>query len=133
MHASVTAEIVALHAEYERWFRGASDDCARIEASLAEDFSFVSPQGDRVPPAELRENLRGGRGARPDIRIRIEKVVSFLEGETAIATYEEWHTHADYETTRQCTAVLIRHPSAPGGWLWRHVHETWKLPPPKRR
>lgn len=129
----VRAEIIELHVEFERWFRGESDSPARIEASIPEEFTFITPQGDVVDGVTLRKNMRAGRGAR-QLRIRIENVVvRWSEGDVVIATYEEWHDHDDYTTARQSTVVFAVDDSAPGGLLWRHVHETWKIPPPKRR
>ncbi len=126
----VTAEIEALHAEFERWFAGATDDFERIRSSMAEDFTFVSPRGDVVDAGALLEDLTAARGSR-QMRIRISNVTVREAGNsTVIATYEEWHHYADYTTARQSTALLTEDEAAPRGLLWRHVHETWKLPPP---
>lgn len=132
--AKVSNEIIALHAEFERWLRGeGSDDFSRIESSLADDFTFISPNGDSVARNELLEGLRGTRGHRR-IRIRIENPVLHWIGDGAVlATYEEWHEHADYETARRSTVLLEVSEAAPGGLVWRHVHETWMVAPPSRR
>ncbi len=133
LSARVTAEIEALHVEFERWMRGASNSLGRIEATLLEDFTFISPQGDVVDGGELRENLRGAHGTR-QIRIRIENAVVRWSGPAGVvATYEEWHDHDDYTTARQATVLFTQDETAPGGLRWRHVHETWKIPPPHRR
>ena len=129
----VAAEITALHVEFERWFRGESEDLERVDASLADDFTFLTPQGEVVCRPELLKALRAGRGAR-QIRIRIEKPTLRLNAADAVlATYEEWHEHADYTTARLSTVLFTHDEKAPGGLLWRHVHETWIIPPPNRR
>jgi hypothetical protein len=132
LSAQVAAEIRALHVEFERWNRGESESSERIEASIPEDFTFVTPQGEVVTGRELRENFRQGQGQR-QIRIRIENpILRWHGGDAVLATYEEWHEHADYTTARQSTVLFTRDAAAPGGLRWRHVHETWMLPPPKR-
>jgi hypothetical protein len=129
----VELEIVRLHAEFERWLRGESDDPTAIEAVFAPGFTFVSPQGDVLSGTEMRENLREARGAR-QIRIRVENVVvRSSTADAVVATYEEWHDHAAYTTARQSTAAFERDEAAPAGLRWCHVHETWKIPPPRRR
>ena len=59
--------------------------------------------------------------------------VRWSGGGAVVATYEEWHDHADYTTARQSTVVFTLDDAAPGGLSWRLVHETWKIPPPHRR
>lgn len=127
----VADEIVALHREFEAWFRGDLMDLGRVEAALAEDFTFISPGGGVVARAELMEGLRKGRGTRP-IRIRIENpTLRFAGSGIVAATYEEWHEHADYTTGRQSSALFSVDADTPGGLRWRLVHETWITPPPR--
>ncbi len=126
----IAAEIAALHVEFERWLRGESDSFARIEASLASDFTIVPPGGGVVSLAPLLEGLRREHGERR-IRIRIENVIlRWHAGDAALATYEEWHDHEDYTTARAATVLFSVDRQAPGGLLWRHVHETFQIPPP---
>lgn len=133
VNTAVAAEIAALHVEFEGWMRGTLESLERVAASFAPDFTFVSPQGDTVDGADILAGLEDAHGAR-QLRIEIKNtVVRHVRGDTIVATYEEWHTHEEYETARQSTAVLSRDESAPGGFRWHHVHETWKLPPPHRR
>lgn len=132
--AEVRAEIEALHVEFASRLTGRVDDMARIEASLAPEFSFVSPQGDVVERESLIEGLLEAHGARPDLKIEIKAVQVLHDGgDGLVAAYEEWHTHPTYETARQSTVVFVRDDDAPGGLAWLHVHECWKLPPPHRR
>lgn len=126
----VTDEIEALHRVFEAWFSGELDDLHRVRLSLSNDFTFISPRGDTVGYEQLMEGLEQARGSR-DIRIRIERPhVRWKAAHAVLATYEEWHDHADYSTGRQTTVLLSVEESTPGGLLWRHVHETWITPPP---
>lgn len=126
----VTAEIVALHREFEQWFRGESDDPTRMAASIPADFTFISPGSEIVPADTLVAGLLTSHGNR-QIRIRIENpVIRWSDDSAVLATYEEWHDHADYTTARQSTVLFTLDANAPGGLRWRHVHETWMQPPP---
>ena len=128
--ARVAAEIEALHLQFERWFAGSIDDFERIRSSMADDFTFISPDGDIVEPAALLAGLLASHGSM-HIRIRIKKVIVRWSDESSIlATYEEWQDHPEYTAARQSTVLFTEDESAPGGLLWRHVHETWKVPPP---
>jgi len=126
----VTAEIEALHIEFERWFTGSSNDFERIRSSMADDFTFISPGGDVIEPLELLKSLHASHGSR-QIAIRIENVTVRWSDESAVlATYEEWQDHPGYTAARQSTALFTQDEAAPGGLLWRHVQETWTVPPP---
>lgn len=130
MHEMVAREIVALHVEFEQWFRGDLENLNRVRAVLADDFTFVSPQGTIVQLADLLAGLEESRGSR-EIGIRIENpIVHWRTSGAILATYQEWHDHSEYQTTRQTTALFTIDDSAPGGLMWRHVHETWITPPP---
>lgn len=130
LDAAVAHEVVALHVEFEQWFRGDLDNLARVEAVLADDFTFVSPRGGLIDRVAVLGGLRSGRASR-ELKIRVENpVVRWQAGDVVVATYEEWHEHPDYSTTRLSTAVFSRDDAAPNGLIWRHVHETWITPPP---
>lgn len=128
----VDAEIRSLHAEFERWLRGegSRDYFDRIRSALADDFTFVAPNGDIVERDQLLADLANGWGAR-QIRIRIEATeVRWASEQHTLATYEEWHDHDDYTTARVSTVLFEANDDAPHGLVWRHVHETWKIRPP---
>lgn len=127
----VTAEIERLHAGFERWYHG--DETIRfaeIEDSLADDFTFFAPNGVSVTRHDVVDGIRTAFASRR-ISIRIERpAVLWQRDETIVASYEEWHDHDDHSTARRSTALFTIDLSAPGGLLWRHVHETWIQPPP---
>jgi len=122
----VIAEINALHDAFERWFEGDSTvDFDRIADSLAPDFVLIPPNGRQVERTPLLGNLRDAFGARK-VRIWIEHPhVHWSVGDLTLATYEEWQAHDGTTTSRLSTALFGFDPNAPGGLLWRHVHETW--------
>jgi hypothetical protein len=126
----VAEEIEALHVQFEQWFAGSTDDFERIRSSMADDFTFISPGADVVESAALLAGLLASHGS-IDIRIRIKNVtVRWSDESSILATYEEWQDHPGYTAARQSTVLFTEDESAPGGLLWRHVHETWKVPPP---
>lgn len=128
--AAVTAEIEELHAEFARWYGGATDDFSRIENAIAADFMFIAPHGEVVAVSDLLAGIRADHGRRP-LAIRIENVqVRWHSADATVATYEEWQ-EADGVTTARLSSVLFTpDASAPHGLAWRHVHETWLVPPP---
>ena len=127
-------EITALHAEFGRWLRGeGEEDMSRIESALAPDMTFVTAQGAIIERERLMADIATTFGSR-QLRIRIENPTAhWSTSDMILATYEEWHEHADYITGRQSTAVFRIDPDGPNGVRWRHVHETWIEPPPHRR
>jgi hypothetical protein len=46
----------------------------------------------------------------------------------ALVTYREWQTRDGVTTCRFSTAFFVAAATAPLGWRWRHVHETWLTP-----
>lgn len=127
----VIVEIVGLHEFFESWLNGDdATDFSRVERALADDFTFLPPNGQTVSRDELLTGLREGFGRRP-IQLRIERpAIRWHDDSAWLATYEEWHEHADYTTARRSSVLLTADDSAPGGLLWRLVHETWLRPPP---
>lgn len=131
-HGSVRREIEELHECFEGWFNGTLESLDRVERTLDEDFLFVSPGAAIVPRAQLMSGLAAGRAGQ-SMRIRVEQVqVRWTRGDLVAATYEEWHVHDSYTTKRQSSIVMQVDASAPGGYRWLSVHETWLQPPPNR-
>jgi hypothetical protein len=127
---TVTTEIERLHTCFERWYHGDEFDFAEFEDAMADDFTFFAPNGSSVPRSDVVDGVRNAFGSR-HIRIRIEQTAVLWErGDDVLVAYEEWHDHDDYSTARRSTVLLTRNEATPGGFLWRHVHETWIQPPP---
>lgn len=131
------AEIVRLHEFFEGWLGGALPDTgesfAAFEEVLADDFAIATPAGRLVSRAALVEGLRGGHGAHPELRIRIENAeLRHSQGPIRVATYEEWQEEGGSETARLSTVVFRAREGTPNGLQWVHVHETWIRPPDQK-
>jgi hypothetical protein len=120
------AEIRRLHLGFERWFNGDDTfDFEEIAAALSEDFTMFPPDGSAIAREALLDGLRSAFDTRP-VRIRIDHPVILWERRGAtLAAYEEWQESDDHVTARRSTVLFTDHRDAPGGLLWRHVHETW--------
>ena len=130
--AAAIDEVVALHAFFEAWFRGTlpNDDAsyARFVDALAQDFEIVPPSGALVPRDALLTSLRAlhaTRDATFAIEVREARARTLTAG-VWLVTYEEWQRDdADAAWgARRSSAVLEEDGNAPGGFRWRHVHET---------
>ena len=125
-------EVENLHQFFHDWFVGdlpdTDDAFARLTGALAEDFHIISPSGNVTRRGDLLDNLRDahGSGRESGVKIWIRGFqVRLVEGEMAVVSYEEWQERGSRKTGRVSTAVLERDPDAPGGVVWRHLHETW--------
>jgi len=127
-----TTEIAELHAFFEDWFVGRLPNdhstFARFADAMGEGFEIVSPAGTAMGRDDLLALLRSAHGSSAEGALRIwtdnVSVRSLGDGLT-LARYEEWQ-ESDGETKgRLSSAVLRAHSSAPGGFLWLSVHETW--------
>lgn len=122
-------EVIELHEFFEQWYRAELEPDAfeRFEQALAEGFVIVNPSSSVLERDAILEAVRAARGSDASARIRIENFVARRrEGDVLIATYEEWQKLADEpERARLSTVVMRADESAPNGWVWLHVHETW--------
>lgn len=119
------SEIIGLHAFFERWLAGETDDLSRCEAVLADGFAMVGPGGNLIDRETLLENLRAAHGERV-VGIRIENYAERTIGdELRVATYEEWQDEQGTERGRLSTALFRARADTPFGVEWLHVHETW--------
>jgi len=129
--SEVRAEVAALHDGLVAWFRGTVGEAALdadVGARLHADFEQVQPLGQVLSRAELMRALRPLRGTNPDFGIEIREVrlLGLWPGPgLVLAGYVEDQFAArntiPADNRRRCTCVLERRP---GGFLWRHVHET---------
>ena len=123
-------EIIELHEFFEGWLSGAlpATDAAfgRFEQVLSGEFTFVDPGATLLDRPAVLGFVRDAHGARPGLRIRIEKPALRHESDPLrLATYEEWQEFGG-ETTARLSTVLFRHRGdTPNGVEWVHVHETW--------
>jgi len=122
-------EVIELHEFFEQWYRAElkPEAFGRFERALAEGFVIVNPSSSMLPRDAILEAVHAARGSDASARIRIENfVVRRREGDLLIATYEErQQLDGEPERARLSTVVLRADDSAPNGWVWLHVHETW--------
>jgi len=123
-------EIDQLHELFATWIGGADeqaeDALGRLERALAETFTFITPSGELLDREGILGAVRGARGARPGLAIRIrESRLLHSAGDCLVVAYEEWQEAAGERTGRLSTVVFRRRAAAPNGLTWLHVHETW--------
>jgi len=125
MHEPCRTEVAELHRFFERWLSGETEDFARCEAALADDFTMIGPDGRLVDRPTLVAGLRAAHKAR---RVRIE-IRNFdgrqVDDRLFLATYQEWQDQGNEIRGRQSTALFGRKEPAPNGVAWIHLHETW--------
>ncbi len=128
----VTAEVVALHEFFARWFNGAIP----VEAFDREfvtvfdpGFEMVVPSGSLLAFDRLCSGLMAAYGQSHGFAIGIREVQVLAAGAgTVVARYQELQRtskHADAtRNARWSTVVFDRDPSLRHGLRWRHVQET---------
>ena len=136
---TVPTEIAELHAFFEDWFVGRLPDddqaFARFADAMGEGFEIVSPAGTATGRDDLLAMLRSAHSSSAEgaLRIWTDNVTARSVGDGLIlARYEEWQEAGGETKGRVSSAVLREDSSAPGGFLWLSVHETW-LPSPSDR
>ena len=73
----IAEEIRRFHQVLHEWYNGTVDRgvlAASLGAYLAEDFSWVSPDGEEFSKSELLERWDENYGANPDLRLWVEDV-----------------------------------------------------------
>lgn len=139
MLEDVRHEIEDMHRFFVDWFNdsGMPDEAfdARFAARLAADYGMIVPSGDCLTRDQVADWIRNAKGARPGHRIEIRDV-HILPASTArliLARYEEWQAAPDSRSALIATVALqpegpgrldSGERASPGGYLWRHVHET---------
>lgn len=128
------AEVRDLHAFFEAWFTGerprTNDELVRLENALGAGFHLVGPGGDVATRSAVIDAVEGRHGAAdsddaPE-RIEVEAVEPrFVRDDVCLLTYEEHQRTAGRWQGRRSSALFERAEDAPGGVVWRHLHETW--------
>ena len=132
---TIGREIEALHEFFVEWFAGT---CERSDAlfesamgpRLSDGFVLIQPSGKRFDRNGIMAAIASGYGNNPTFRIAIRNLVVCDQGAGwVLVTYEEWQRNAlnsePSDNGRVSTALFHQTPTAPGGLLWQHVHETW--------
>lgn len=118
-------EVNSLHAAIVELFTGRSRDFSRCAKALAAEFSMVTPDGIRLDRDGVLSSFEAA-SAPPDFRISISGIrVLWEAGDSVLLQYIE-EQYRDRRTTRRLsTALLTAESKAPGGIVWRYLHETW--------
>jgi hypothetical protein len=130
MITRVENEIVELHQFFQDWYNNilspSPANFARCEKVLADSFTIIFPNGEKVSCKPLLEGLRSAHHSRTNMRIWIENIqVLYQLGELILATYEEWQEIEGKVTIRVSSVLFRKVPDTPNNLLWLHVHETW--------
>jgi hypothetical protein len=130
---AVLQEVSDLHAFFEAWLSGEAENTnavfSRVESSLGEEFTMVSPSGQRLQRPDVIGWLRGTHGARASqgsFHIAIaEPEILLLRPPLVLFGYVEEQTVGNVVTRRQSTALFDV--SIEGGQRvrWLALHETW--------
>ena len=130
---AVLQEVADLHAFFEAWLRGEAENTnavfSRVESSLGEKFTMVTPSGQRRQRPDVIGWLRGIHGARASqgsFHIAIaEPEVLLLRPPLILLGYVEEQTLGNVVTRRQSSALF--EVSIEGGRhvRWLALHETW--------
>lgn len=126
------AEIVTRHAFFVDWYTGKANDgdmadCAR---SFASDFRMIWPDGTEHDRAPVLELLRGMRGTKDDayaIEVAMRHAVQYAP-DLVLITFDEHQWTAEGKNRRRATGLFSPDHDAPGGIVWRHLHQTWLSP-----
>lgn len=130
---AVLQEVADLHAFFEAWLSGTAENTntvfSRVESSLGEEFTMVSPSGQRLQRPDVIGWLRGTHGAKASqgsFRIAIaEPEVLLLRPPLILLGYVEEQTVGNVVTRRRSTA-LFEVPIEGGQRVrWLALHETW--------
>lgn len=129
LHQSFADEVERLHAFFDDWFAGrGSRSIEEFSEALDDRFLLVAPTGTVYDRDAIIELVDAGRGA-GDAHIRIEKPTVRHAGAVLVGTYEEHQRREGVSSARISTVVMVERASAPGGWAWIAVHETWLADP----
>ena len=92
----------------------------------------MTPGGELMSGESLFGDIRKAYGTNPQFKIEIRNVTGRRldrAGVLVLATYEEWQKNARNSkpaNNARLSSVLFRqNPTAPNGFLWVRVHETW--------
>ena len=131
-------EVLGLHEFFVGWFTGTLEDTddafARLEQSLHAQFSMIAPSGETLDRAAVVASVRAAHSTAGDgFAIEIRDVVARVTAEDAVlVTYEEWQLDGErVESRRASTAWFARAAGAPTRVQWRHLHETFRVEPPR--
>ena len=127
MERSAIDEVVRQHVVIEQWLSG-SDRAAfdAFVAALGDEFAIVTPDGETVSKAALVDGFARAFGASPGLKIEVREARTIAtSAQVVVVRYEEWQSMCEHPNQRVSTAVFTPRDSAPLGWAWIALHESW--------
>lgn len=130
IHHPAIQEVIDLHTFFEAWLGGALPEndaaFARFTGATDPGFTLISPDGAVMAADAVTGWIRQSHNTRPGFRLwTTDHQLRYADDACALITYLEWQTRDDVTTCRISTALFVAAPTAPNGFAWRHVHETW--------
>lgn len=127
---SCNTEVRNFHLFLQQWLRGdvpnLDSEFSRIVNTLADEFTLVAPGGTVENKSDLQQRLRQLYGSNNSISISIEDFRPIYESDDfMVIGYVEWRETNARRSGRHATACFRAKDSAPNGWIWTYVHETW--------
>jgi hypothetical protein len=124
--SGVRTEIVRLHDFFEEWFNGVEGmSLAVFSEALDEQFFMVAPSGAKLSKTAVVSAVETQFG-KDSAQISIRNVeIEYSAGSAVTATYEEHQIRGGNVSARITTVTMVIDRSAPGGYRWLFVHETW--------
>ena len=120
-------EVNRLHLVLDDWYGGIRDHIEPIELALAEDFTWISPDGRLAGPAESLEAWRERREERLDgptgVDVEDVTVQRTIYGVHQM-TFTKHVTAAGTADSYTCTLWLRETERVPSGLQWLHLSET---------
>ena len=102
------------------------EEAVRAIEGTGDEFEIVTPDGETVAKPALVEGFAGAFGAAPGVKIEVKSArVLAATDELVVVHYEEWQSEGAPPNQRVSTAVFAPRESAPLGWAWIALHETW--------
>ncbi len=118
-------EVADLHEFFEDWFHGR--DGRKIEEfsdRLDTGFVIVSPHGHELGKEQIVAVVEARTGSY-EAQITTTDAVLHISDPVLVGTYREDHTFRGETTRRIATVAMAVDISAPTGYRWLSVHETW--------
>jgi len=131
-------EVADLHGFFEAWLSGEAENTDavffRLERTLGDGFTMVSPSGDRLQRPDVIGRLRGAHGTQreqsPFHVAIVEPELLLLRPPLVILRYVEEQTAGSVVTRRRSTAVFETLAEGEEDVRWLALHETWIGPRP---
>lgn len=123
-------EVIDLHTFFEAWLGGVlpenDAEFARFVVATDPNFTLISPDGRIMGSDAVSTWIRSAHGTRPGFRLwTTNHHVVYAEHSCALVSYLEWQARDAVTTCRISSALFVANDTAPNGYAWRHVHETW--------